>query len=111
MVLIMSRLNIAVIGAGYWGKKVISQILDLARTGDEMNLYSVADSSPIALENCRKEFGPLNYRLDYGELVSDPKVSAVHLCSPNQTPFEIASEFLIQVQHVLDDQPVALTSR
>ena len=34
----MSRLNIAVIGAGYWGKKVIAQILDLARTGDEMNL-------------------------------------------------------------------------
>jgi len=50
----MSRLNIAVIGAGYWGKKVIAQILDLARTGDEMNLYSVADSSPMALEQCRR---------------------------------------------------------
>src|SRR5205807_9598091 len=83
----MSRLNIAVIGAGYWGKKVISQILDLARTGDEINLYSVADNSPIALEQCRKEFGPLNYRLDYRELLTDPKVSAVHLCSPNQTHF------------------------
>src|SRR5947209_17089930 len=78
----MNRLNIAVIGAGYWGKKVIAQILDIARTGEEINLYSVADSSPIALEQCRKEFGPLNYRLDYRELLSDPKVSAVHLCSP-----------------------------
>src|SRR5207302_9643414 len=107
----MSRLNIAVIGAGYWGKKVIAQILDLARTGDEMNLYSVADSSPIALENCRKEFGPLNYRLDYRELVSDPKVSAVHLCSPNQTHFEIASEFLRQGKHVLVEKPLAMKSR
>jgi len=107
----MNRLNIAVIGAGYWGKKVVAQILDLARTGDEMNLYSVADSSPIALEQCRKEFGPLNYRLDYRELVSDPKVSAVHLCSPNQTHFAIASEFLKQGKHVLVEKPLAMKSR
>jgi predicted dehydrogenase len=97
----MNRLNIAVIGAGYWGKKVIAQILDLARTGDEMNLYSVADSSPIALEQCRREFGPLDYRLEYHDLLMDPKVSAVHLCSPNQTHFEIASEFLRRGKHVL----------
>jgi len=107
----MSRLNIAVIGAGYWGKKVVAQILDLARTGDEMNLYSVTDSSPIALEQCRKEFGPLNYRLDYRELLSDPKVSAVHLCSPNQTHFGIASEFLRHGKHVLVEKPLAMSSR
>jgi UDP-N-acetylglucosamine 3-dehydrogenase len=111
VLLIMSRLNIAVIGAGYWGKKVIAQILDLARTGDEMNLYSVADSSPIALEQCRKEFGPLNYRLDYRELLSDPKLSAVHICSPNQSHFEIASEFLRQGKHVLVEKPLAMKSR
>src|SRR5438128_2234057 len=107
----MSRLNIAVIGAGYWGKKVIAQILDIARTGDEINLHSIADSSPIALEQCRKEFGPLNYRLDYHELLSDPKVSAVHLCSPNHTHFEIASEFLRQGKHVLVEKPLAIKSR
>ena len=107
----MNRLNIAVIGAGYWGKKVIAQILDIARTGEEINLYSVADSSPIALEQCRKEFGPLNYRLDYRELLSDPKVSAVHLCSPNQTHFEIASEFLREGKHVLVEKPLAMKSR
>src|SRR3989442_10003148 len=111
MVYLMNRLNIAVIGAGYWGKKVIAQILDLARTGGEMNLYSVADSSPIALEQCRREFGALNYRLDYHELLSDPKVSAVHLCSPNQTHFEIASEFLRQAKHVLVEKPLAMKSR
>jgi UDP-N-acetylglucosamine 3-dehydrogenase len=107
----MSRLNIAVVGAGYWGKKVIAQILDLARTGDDMNLYSVADSSPIALEQCRKEFGSLNYQLDYRELLSDPKVSAVHLCSPNQTHFSMASEFLRAGKHVLVEKPLAMKSR
>jgi UDP-N-acetylglucosamine 3-dehydrogenase len=107
----MSRLNIAVIGAGYWGKKVIAQILDLARTQDDVNLYSVTDSSPIALEQCRKEFGSLNYRLDHRELLLDPKVSAVHLCSPNQTHFGIASEFLRAGKHVLVEKPLAMKSR
>jgi UDP-N-acetylglucosamine 3-dehydrogenase len=107
----MSRLNIAVIGAGYWGKKIIAETLDLARTGDEISLYSVADSSPIALEQCRKEFGQLDYRLDYHELLSDPKVSAVHLCSPNNTHFDIAAEFLRRGKHVLVEKPLALKSR
>ena len=61
----MSRVNIAVVGAGYWGKKVISEIQKLSSTGYPVNLYSVADSSPIALEQCKNAFGPLNYRLDY----------------------------------------------
>jgi len=107
----MGRLNIAVIGAGYWGRKVIAQILDLARTGDDVNLYSVTDSSPIALEQCRKEFGSLNYRLDYRELLLDPKVSAVHLCSPNQTHFGIAAEFLRAGKNVLVEKPLAMKSR
>src|SRR3989449_8705922 len=105
----MNRLNIAVIGAGYWGKKVIAQILDLARTGDEMNLYSVADSSPIALEQCRREFGALDYSLDYHDLLKDPKGSAGDVCSPNQSQFEIGSELLKQGKHLLDEKPLAVT--
>ena len=107
----MNRVNIAVIGAGYWGKKIIAETLGLARTGDEISLSSVADSSPIALEQCRKEFGQLDYRLDYRELLSDPKISAVHLCSPNNTHFEIAAEFLRRGKHVLVEKPLALSSR
>src|SRR5207245_1081986 len=48
---------------------------------------------------------------DYRELLSDPKVSAVHLCSPNQTHFEIASEFLREGKHVLVEKPLAMKSR
>ena len=107
----MNGVNIAVIGAGYWGKKIIAETLELARTGDDIALYSVADSSPIALEQCRREFGQLDYRLDCRELLSDPKVSAVHLCSPNNTHFEIAAEFLRRGKHVLVEKPLALKSR
>jgi UDP-N-acetylglucosamine 3-dehydrogenase len=103
----MNRVNLAVIGAGYWGKKVIAEIQDLSRSGYPVNLYSVADNSPIALDQCKKMFGPLNYRLDYHELLSDPKVSAVHICSPNNIHYQVASEFLSRGKHALVEKPLA----
>ena len=106
----MNRLNLAVIGAGYWGKKIIAEIQTLSQSGFPVNLYSVADNSPIALDQCKKMFGPLNYKLDYHELLSDPKVSAVHICSPNSTHYQVASEFLSRGKHALVEKPLAVRS-
>jgi len=63
------------------------------------------------LEQCRKEFGPLDYRLSYRGLLSDSATSAVHICSPNSTHFEVASDFLRSKKHVLVEKPLALRSR
>ena len=43
----MEPLQISVVGAGYWGKKVIREILNLAKTTGKVKLCSVVDSSPI----------------------------------------------------------------
>ncbi len=61
----------SVIGAGYWGKKVIREIMNVSRTTGRVNLCSVVDNSPSMLEQCMKEFGPLDYRLSYQGLLSD----------------------------------------
>ena len=107
----MNPLNISVVGAGYWGKKVIREILNVSRTTGRVNLCSVVDNSPSMLEQCKKEFGPLDYRLDYQGLLSDSDTSAVHVCSPNTTHFQVASEFLRARKHVLVEKPLALRSR
>jgi predicted dehydrogenase len=107
----VNPLNVSVVGAGYWGKKVIRETLNVAQTTGQVNLYSVVDNSPTILEQCRKEFGPLNYRLSYNDLLSDPSASAVHICSPNNTHFEVASRLLRSKKHVLVEKPLALSSR
>jgi UDP-N-acetylglucosamine 3-dehydrogenase len=106
----MNRVSVAVIGAGYWGKKVISEILNLSADGFDVGLHSVVDSSSVALEQCRKQFGQLDYRSDYQDLLEDSNVTAVHLCSPNSTHFRIASEFIRKGKHVLVEKPLALKS-
>jgi len=103
--------NMSVIGAGYWGKKVIREILNVSRTTGRVSLCSVIDNSPSMLEQCLREFGPLDYRLSYQGLLSDSTTSAVHICSPNNTHFEVASNFLRSKKHVLVEKPLALRSR
>jgi UDP-N-acetylglucosamine 3-dehydrogenase len=102
--------RIAVVGAGFWGKKVIREILSLSSSTDQVKLGAVVDYSPTALEECGREFGSLDYRLDYRGLLSDSSISAVHICSPNATHFEVASDFLRAGKHVLVEKPLALRS-
>ncbi len=103
--------QISVVGAGYWGKKVIREILNLSKTTGKVKLCSIVDNSPSILEQCAKEFGPLTYHLNYRDLLSDPYVSAVHICSPNASHFEVASEFLRSKKDVLVEKPLALRTR
>ncbi len=107
----MDALPIAIIGAGYWGRKVIREVLDLFQTTNQVRLASVVDNSPRVLEQCRKEFGPIDYRLDYRGLLLDTDLAAVHVCTPNATHFEVASAFLSQGKHVLVEKPLTLRAK
>ncbi len=49
--------------------------------------------------------------MSYQGLLSDSTTSAVHICSPNNTHFEVASNFLRSKKHVLVEKPLALRSR
>jgi UDP-N-acetylglucosamine 3-dehydrogenase len=53
----------------------------------------------------------LDYRTDYQSLLSDPDLSAVHVCTPNSTHFEIASAFIKAGKNVLVEKPLSLSSR
>jgi predicted dehydrogenase/DNA-binding HxlR family transcriptional regulator len=103
--------GIAVIGAGYWGKKVIREIIDIQKTTGRVHLHSVVDHSPTNLAQCQQEFGSLDYRIDYQELLNDPNLSGVHICTPNQTHFEIAANFLKHGKDVLVEKPLTLNSK
>ena len=101
--------RIAVIGSGYWGRKVIREILDISKATNEIQLHSIVDSSPQSLAQCQSEFGSgIEYKLDYSDLITDPSLSGVHICTPNGTHFEAASKFLRNGKHVLVEKPLTL---
>ncbi|TMI57868.1 Gfo/Idh/MocA family oxidoreductase [Candidatus Bathyarchaeota archaeon] len=106
----MEQIRIAVIGAGYWGRKVIREILSVSGGSEAVKLHAIVDNSPTMLGQCRQEFGTQDYRVDYDDLLSDSDLTAVHICTPNPTHYEVASAFLKHGKNVMVEKPLTLKS-
>jgi UDP-N-acetylglucosamine 3-dehydrogenase len=106
-------MNIAVVGAGYWGKKVIQEYLRLSKEHPSLNLSLVCDSQDTSLKHCTEAFGIPETKLstDYKEALISDSVDAVHICTPNETHYPICKEALMHGKHVLLEKPMALNAR
>jgi len=105
-------INLAVIGAGYWGTKLIGEYLALSRKRQDVRLSSVVDSSPQRLLKvsaiCHMPSSML--RRDYNETLNDPKIVGVHIATPNETHYELARKAIEAGKHVLLEKPMCLSS-
>jgi len=107
----MQEVNVAVIGAGYWGKKVLYEYVQLARKRPDVKLLAVCDLLDENLEYCQKHFGLPYMTKDYKEVLLNHEVNAVNICTPNETHFEICKAALEAGKHVLLEKPMTLDSK
>jgi predicted dehydrogenase len=105
--------NVAVIGAGYWGRKVINEYLQLAKEKANFDLSMVCDVKDDNLTYCREKFGVSREKLmpNYEEVLSSNNVDAVHICTPNETHHEICKQALLAGKHVLLEKPMAMRAK
>jgi predicted dehydrogenase len=105
-------LNLAVIGAGYWGRKVVTEYLHLAKVDPSFNLLYVCDLKDDNLDYCRKSLHVTESMLssDYEAVLKSPDVDAVHICTPNETHHHFCLQSLESEKNVLIEKPMALTS-
>jgi predicted dehydrogenase len=105
--------NVAVIGAGYWGRKVINEYLQLAKENANVDLSMVCDIKDDNLAYCREKFGVSREKLmpRYEEVLSSNNVDAVHICTPNETHHEICKQALLAGKHVLLEKPMAMRAK
>ena len=105
-------INLAVIGAGYWGTKLVGEYLALSKKRQDVRLLAVADISPERLLLVRKTFSLPNSMLkkDYDEILNDRKITGVHIATPNETHYEIATKAIAAGKHVLLEKPMCLSS-
>ncbi len=103
-------MNVGVIGAGYWGKKVISEYLTLAKDDPQVRLSSVCDAQEQNLQICNKIFEIPKERsfTNYKEVLERDDINAVHICTPNETHYPICKEALMAGKHVLLEKPMTL---
>lgn len=106
-------INFAVIGAGYWGKKVAAEYLQLGKAHPDIQLSMVCDLDPGNLLYCNEKLGVPKKNLfeDYREALSSKNVDAVHICTPNDTHHSICRQALTAGKHALLEKPMALTAK
>ena len=104
-------MNLAVIGAGYWGRKVAEEYLQLARVDSDFNLASICDPIESNLRNCADSMhvGLDKLCTDYEAVLKSPDVNAVHICTPNETHYQIGLDALYEGKNVLMEKPLALS--
>ena len=107
------EVHVAVIGAGYWGTKLIYEYLALSRENKHVKLSAIVDISKERLKYIAEKFnlpGSILYT-DVEQVVKNEKINAVHIATPNETHFQLASLMLKHDKHVLLEKPMALSSR
>ncbi len=104
--------GVAVVGAGYWGRKLVGEYLSSERSKRNIKLVKVCDSSPNALLACKEKFALDESILtsSFHALLGDPEISAIHIATPNPTHYELAKAALENYNHVLVEKPLTLNT-
>ncbi|WP_109209661.1 MULTISPECIES: Gfo/Idh/MocA family oxidoreductase [Microbacterium] len=100
-----SRLNVAVIGAGYWGPNLARNF----RASSEWNLAAICD---LDLERARRvgdSVGGVPITASLDEVLHDPMVDAVAIATPARTHHPIVLAALDAGKHVIVEKPLADT--
>ncbi|MET1023718.1 MAG: Gfo/Idh/MocA family oxidoreductase [Pseudoxanthomonas sp.] len=100
----MSKLGIAIVGTG-----MIGAVHRRAALLAGAEVRGVSASTPARSEEISKAWGvPRAYR-DIAEVIADPQVQVVHVCTPNHLHRAMAQAALEAGKHVICEKPLATT--
>lgn len=103
----MSKLKVAVIGAGFMGK---THVENLRRLGF-VEVAAVAGISQEEADRFAKAYNIPRATGNYKELLADPEIAGVHVCTPNALHAPVAKAALNAGKHVLCEKPLALSAK
>lgn len=107
----MKKLNIGLVGAGFMGKAHVvgySNMPKLFWPAPAMPvLKTVCDIDPNIASEARERFGFEKWTGDCMDIINDPEIDVVSICTPNDSHAEIAIAALNAGKHVLCEKPIA----
>jgi len=99
-------LNVAIVGAGYWGPNLIRNFDSLA----DCRVRWVCDKKPGRLRYVHERWPHIPLTEDYNEILRDPSVDAIIVATPVSTHQPLAMAALNAGKHVFVEKPLAATS-
>ncbi len=100
------KINIAVVGSGYWGPNLIRNIAGLP----DANLHTVCDLNPKALDSNEQRYPGVKTTPNYAAVLDDPEIQGVVLATPAHVHAEMGLQALEAGKHLMVEKPLALTA-
>jgi predicted dehydrogenase len=98
------KINIAVVGSGYWGPNLIRNVSNLA----DAVLHTVCDLNPKALATNTQRYPGVKTTPNFAEVLTDPEVDGVVLATPAHLHAKMGKQALEAGKHLLVEKPLAL---
>jgi len=102
----MERINVGVIGTGFIGPVHIEALRRLTF----VNVIALSDVNQETADSKAAQLGVAKAYGNYMDLINDPEVQSVHICTPNSLHFVMAKAVIAAGKHVVCDKPLAITS-
>ena len=99
------RLQIGIVGAGYWGKNLLRTFGRLATA----RIVEVCDLDPALLDAARKDFPDARFGSDLAAMLAARDVDTVLVATPPSRHHAMALAALRAGKHVWVEKPLALT--
>ena len=100
-------INIAVVGAGNWGKNLVRAFSGL----ENAKLHTCCDLNVELLRNLRKTYPLTNFTSELKDVLNNREIDGVVVASSAATHFEIAKAVLSSGKHVFVEKPLCLNEK
>ncbi len=97
--------NIAVTGAGGWGKNLIRTFYNL----NGACLKKICDNNEETLKKSAALYPDVDTTLSFDEIINDPEIEAVVLATPAETHFALACAAVDKGKHLFTEKPLTLS--
>lgn len=106
----MEKVKVGIVGCG--GIANQKHFPAMKKNSDLNELVAFCDIIPERAQKAAAEYGVKGARVytDYNELVNDPEVAVVHVCTPNVSHCPITVAAFEAGKHVLCEKPMAATA-
>jgi UDP-2-acetamido-3-amino-2,3-dideoxy-glucuronate N-acetyltransferase len=101
----LTRKNIALVGAGYWGRHLVRNFYELG------GLHTVCDSNPQTIAQFNGSYPDIGVETDYGRVLANPEIDGVVIATPAELHYDMARQALRAGKDVFVEKPLAFTVR
>ncbi|MDC0947117.1 Gfo/Idh/MocA family oxidoreductase [Nitrospinaceae bacterium] len=99
------KINLALIGAGYWGK-------NLARVFHELGiLKTICEYSKEILLKKAAKYPEISITSSFDEVLESPDINAIAIAAPAEQHYSLTKKSLLADKHVFVEKPLSMTAQ